>query len=227
MDDASSPTPWPNPLRTLLLLIAAIAIFAGYAVWVGGTGGLDPADLDPEVSKQHTTWTIGWILSWMLGPLILLLPVALIAATWRAGWRHTKSGLRFALGSGDPRRMPGAARFWATAARITAWGGVMLGVAGAVAVETILHRRFWLGHDSGSDAYADQIWEACAWANHAPIVGILFGRIVFGLLADGARIRAGEPRSEPVFSRMQDLALAALVGIPWYLLLFMTWRFTS
>ena len=48
-----------------------------------------------------------------------------------------------------------------------------------------------------------------------PLAGIVLGRFVLGVLAEGARIRLDES-CPSAFSPLQDLVLLGLFAIPWY-----------
>ncbi len=72
-----------------------------------------------------------------------------------------------------------------------------------------------------SDLYHYLFWTAEYCAIFTPIFGIVLGRVVFGTLAEGARIRSRETMP-PVFSHLQDTVLLGLFCIPWYLLCLFT-----
>jgi hypothetical protein len=212
MQDASRKPASPNPIRTPLLLIAGLVAIYGYPFWVGGTGGLDPARFDPDLLGQSTSPTVGTILARMLFPSLVLLAAGLIVGTIRAGPASADAGLRYALGTSARRWMPGAAKFLSSCARVVAWGGVLLGYGACALIEITVQRR----------SFEAEILTARDWSLFAPLSGILLGRIVLGVLAEGARIRVGEA-TPPVFSRLQDLALLGLFVIPWYLYCLYTW----
>jgi hypothetical protein len=217
---------WPNPVRTPLLFLAGLIAVYGYHHWVGGTGGLDPVLMEPQ-SRDASTWISVPIHTFFIRhlalPSLVLFGAGLLAGIIWAGPADAGAGLRYALGSSKPRWMPGAARFLAIAARVAAWGGILLGITACAVMEIVSYRVFRLDHFMGNDPYADLIWPAWRWALFAPLAGIILGRVVFGALAAGARIRSGEPDA-PVFSDTQDVALVGLFGIPWYFVYFMTWE---
>jgi len=215
--ESKKPT-WPNPLRTPLLFLAGLIAVYGYHRWVGGTGGLDPARMTEDQRAVTSSIPIHrFFLSYMGFKSFVLLAAGIIAGLIRAGPDATEAGFRYALGSSEPRWMPGAARFFAVAARVTTWGGIFLGIAACAFLEILVYRTFHLHHEMDSDVYSDLFWTAHRWAMYAPLAAIILGRVVFGALADGARVRSGEPDA-PVFSRFQDLALFGLFVVSWYLL---------
>lgn len=217
---------WPNPVRTPLLFLAGLIAVYGYPHWVGGTGGLDPVLMEAQ-SRDAGTWisvpNLIYFMNNLALPSLVVFGAGLFAAILWAGPTAADAGLRYALGSSEPRWMPGAARFFAIAARVSTWGGILLGITACAIMEIVVYRVFRLDHYMGDDPYGDLIWPAWRWVLFAPLAGILLGRVVFGALAGGARFRSGEPHP-PVFSRFQDLALVGLFCIPWYFLCFMTWE---
>ena len=209
---------WPNPVRTPLLFIAGMSAAYVYFRWIGGTGGLDPAQLDEGWRRRATYDSIYLIFVHLMGlPALLLLAGGLIAGTIHTGLAGIRAGMCFALGSNRPRWIPGAALFLGVSARVMAWGGVAFGF-GACGLLEFAALRF---HEADEEAYFNLFRTANHWAITAPIAGIVLGRFVFGALAEGARIRSGD-RLPPVFSRLQDLSLLVLFAIPWYLLCFLT-----
>lgn len=212
-----------NPARTLLLFIVGMAVIIVFPVWVGGTGGLHPADYDDEDPMPSRVVTVGLIRYTSLKPALWLTAAALIAAVACAGWRNAESGLHYAVGLGQPSRIPGAARFWTIAARVAAWGGLAYGLAAYGYVVLLIHRVHHLGHAMHFDLYHERFWGWTVCVMGAPLAGVLVGRFIMGALAEGARIRADEARSEPVFSRTHDVMLAVGFVLPWYLLTSLIW----
>lgn len=210
---------WPNPVRTPLLFLAGLIAVYGYHRWVGGTGGLDPARMTEASEVPTYSFAIRhFFMSYLGFKMFVLFAAGLIVGAIRSGPADAEAGFRYALGSSEPRWMPGAARYLAVAARVTAWGGVLLGIGACGLIEVVAYGESPLGHAMDLDAYHDLFWTAHCWAIYAPLAGIVLGRVVFGALAGGARVRSSEPDA-PVFSRFQDLALVALFLVPWYLLL--------
>jgi len=217
MEDASRKASWLNPVRTTALFILGLWAVYRYHFWVGGTGGLEPARMTQE-SSGIITWTDDPVQVFLIArlglPLLILVAAGLLVALLRTGRADAEAGMRHAILSNDAHWMPGAARFWAVAARVTAWGGVLIGLAACGVAWVVVYRVQRLGYQVEWGTYHDRIIGAYRWGLFAPLAGIVFGRVVFGALAEGARIRSGEG-SRPVFSRLQDLAFLALFAIPW------------
>jgi len=211
-----------------LLFLAGLIVVCYCDRWVGGTGGIDPAQMvkDPRGVTLFPCEIYWFFMKLLLYPTLLLLAAGLIGGGIRSGATSAEAGMRYALGSVRPEYFPGAVRFLTACARITAWGGVLLGVAacGFMEINLLLNvtscDRGWVDNDL--------YWTLYFWANHwsryAPLAGLVLGRILFGALAEGARIRSGET-APPVFSRFQDLVILGLFAIPWYIFLFHTREF--
>jgi len=221
MPEASTRSTWPNPARTPLLLLIGLLAVLGYGRWIAGTGGLDPAQLEDGggVTAFEHSRPILYPLHWLVLPALVLLAGGLIAGAVHTGPAGVKAGMRFLLGSTRPRCVPGAALFLAACARLMAWGGIAVGIGACGLMEFADYRS--MHHEVDPRACSDLIFSAYPWAIGAPLAGILLGRVIFGALAEGARIRS-EDRRPPVFSRVQDLALVGLFVVPWYLYCFFT-----
>lgn len=223
----------PNPLRMPLLFLAGLVAVCLCHHWLGGTGGIDPAHMVREPRGisllPWDIWDIYWFfMTFLLYPTLLLLAVGLIWGGIRSGAANTEAGLRYAFGSVQPQYYAGAARFLTDCARITAWGGVLLGVAACGLMELCVYileygdvRSYEEEVVGIQNVYETLMHRADLWARYAPLAGLVLGRILFGALAEGARIRSDET-APPVFTRLQDLVILSLFAIPWYLFLFYT-----
>jgi len=206
----------------LLFITGVIAVYV-YHIWAGATGGLDPERMAREGSGPVTIASpaIFYFLHWMISPALLLIPAGIIVGAIRAGARGTQAGFRYACGSVQSQYLPDASRFLAICARVMTWGGILVDFAACGFLEIMAYRVFILKNAMDPNVYFELIWSAMPWATYAPLTGIILGRIIFGGLSEGARIRSGT-RELPAFSRLQDFILLCLFTIPWYLLWFMT-----
>ena len=200
MHKTSNKRSLPNPLRMPLLFLAGLVAVCFCQCWLGGTGGIDPAFMvmDSHRGISWPPWHTYWFyVGLMLYPMLLLLAVGLIWGGIRSGAASTEAGLRYAFGSVQPQYHAGAARFLTACARAMAWGGVLLGVAACGLMELCEYLNVHYYEPSFEEeveavvsVYEALSYKAERWARFTPLAGLVLGRILFGALADGARIRS-------------------------------------
>jgi len=102
------------------------------------------------------------------------------------------------------------------------WSGLCVGVGACAVVGALLVLGRYLNVIRIDwDTYYDIIWTAMGVATVVPPMALAFGRAALGLLADGARVRCGEPGAVAFGSR-QDFALAVVIVIPLFYLFLVT-----
>ena len=232
--------PLPNPLRLPLLLAVGVIVVWGVHWWMGARDGLYGVFLSvscgevPEwkylVNEEYTDFCLeptsvslhDFFIHWLAAPLWLLLVIGLLFTSIRSGAARAEAAMRYALGSNRSEHMAGAAFFLSVLARVVTWGGLLVGLALLLLFEIV---RYRFGLDPSYERYmamSELLQVTNRWILAAPLAGIVLGRIVFGALAEGARIRANEA-GPPVFSWWQDLACLLLFVVPAYFLGLIVW----
>jgi hypothetical protein len=210
----------PNPVRFPLLLFVVI-LFMSVGYGAAGTGGVDPSLIEQEEGVS-TGITVGWIIRDAGIPLLAVFSIGLGFAVILARPGGVLAGLRFALGSNRPEVSGRATRALAIGGRAVTWSGLCVGVGacGVVGAMLVLGRYLNVIRMDW-DSYTDVILTAIGVATVVPPIALAFGRVALGVLADGARVRSGEPGGMAFGSR-QDFALAVVILVPVFYLFLVT-----
>lgn len=207
--------PISSPLRGPLLLVGAFGVLWIALNTIGGTGGLDPAWVDPEKSRiLHDT---GWYLRGLFVPACIIVPLAFLVAAITHGWRAAEAATSFAFGSDRPAHVSASVACWGTAARVISWTGLIAGLAAVALLDYAVRIRLQIDRA----LYYDLLDIGRTWLIRAPLAGLIFGRLFFGGLASAARVRDGVP-GRRVFTVAHDVAQLGVAGILWYYMRILT-----
>lgn len=184
-----------NRLRPVYLLVALAAAFHGWAILP------DPAWVvtDEGVGAPRS---VANLLVVFLGPGVPVLLLGVVGAWGVGGGRALRCGARYLCGLDREGEHLHAHHGLRAAARAMVSGGLTLGLLGAAAA-------FLLVGDAQSGelvaAPADVAY-LLSWALLSPLTALGVGRLVLGVAADGAAVRAGTPERR-AFAGRDDLLL--------------------